>query len=51
MVPLGIHPYGFYALDYESLFPWFERDSLWVYLVHQPVIWGGLWIIKFVQGW
>ena len=23
MVPLGIHPYGFYALDYEPLFPWF----------------------------
>ncbi|WNY28340.1 hypothetical protein MmiEs2_05250 [Methanimicrococcus stummii] len=23
MVPLGIHPYGFYSLDYEPLFPWF----------------------------
>jgi Predicted membrane protein len=22
MVPLGVHPYGFYALDYELLFPW-----------------------------
>ncbi|MDV0445533.1 hypothetical protein MmiAt1_11160 [Methanimicrococcus sp. At1] len=23
MVPLGIHPFGFYSLDYEPLFPWF----------------------------
>lgn len=23
LVPLGIHPYGFYTLDYEPLFPWF----------------------------
>ncbi|MDY0194411.1 MAG: heparan-alpha-glucosaminide N-acetyltransferase domain-containing protein [Aliarcobacter butzleri] len=23
MVPLGIHPHGFYTLDYEPLFPWF----------------------------
>lgn len=23
MIPLGIHPHGFYTLDYEPLFPWF----------------------------
>ncbi|MDR0766996.1 MAG: DUF1624 domain-containing protein [Methanosarcinales archaeon] len=23
MVPIGIHPYGIYMLDYEPLFPWF----------------------------
>ncbi|WP_316558182.1 heparan-alpha-glucosaminide N-acetyltransferase [Methanimicrococcus hongohii] len=23
LIPLGIHPYGFYSLDYEPLFPWF----------------------------
>ena len=75
LVPLGIHPYGFYALDYEPLFPWFGvvligiavgfwlypkgerrfsmrkvearwlmgvswigRQSLEIYLVHQPII-------------
>ena len=83
MVPLGIHPYGFYALDYEPLFPWFGvvligiaagfwlypkgerrfsvfgeeskflkgfswigRHSLWVYLVHQPVILAGLYLVE-----
>lgn len=84
LVPLGIHPYGFYALDYEPLFPWFGvillgiavgtwlyplgkrrsflsflkneppflkifswigRHSLLIYLGHQPVIIGILWIV------
>jgi len=88
MVPLGIHPHGFYTLDYEPLFPWFGviligiavgvwlypkgnrrfslsfwgenvppvlkffsflgRHSLFVYLGHQPVILGGLMLIKTI---
>jgi Predicted membrane protein len=85
MVPLGIHSYGFYALDYEPLIPWFGvvligiaigfwiypkgerrfsvfgeeskilkgfswigRHSLGVYLAHQPVILGGLFVIKSI---
>ncbi|MCL2157579.1 MAG: DUF1624 domain-containing protein [Methanobrevibacter sp.] len=86
---IGIHPSGFYTLDYEPLFPWFSlilfgitlglilypqgkrryqlsskvqdfldflkpisflgRHSLIIYLIHQPIILGILWLTGIID--